>query len=148
MLAINIFLASPISSPPRDLDKTSRSCAATHPVKIAWLASVRQYHLHKLGKALKIESEIIESNLFNEEDEGWSELTRHDACKRVLWEADEALGMPAILDRLREAGYQTHLKRQKLSNACYTALDRKKDMFTKKGQKWGLAEWDDSFWES
>lgn len=116
--------------------------------EIEQLKSVRQYHLHKLGKALKIESEIIESNLFNEEDEGWSELTRHDACKRVLWEADEALGMPAILDRLREAGYQTHLKRQKLSNACYTALDRKKDMFTKKGQKWGLAEWDDSFWES
>lgn len=69
-------------------------------------------------------------------------LSRHEAAAEALKALDKPARIPEIIDVLVAAGHGKDLKRHVLHNAVYTAMDRKRAIFTKDGPVWGLKEWE------
>lgn len=66
---------------------------------------------------------------------------RHDAAEAVLRAAGRPMTVPEISESLQSMSYATESSKTKLSNALYTAMNRRPEVFTKNGNRWGLREW-------
>lgn len=70
-------------------------------------------------------------------------LPKHEAAALVMREIGHDCGIPEIVNRLLDRGYGHNLKRQNFSNSLFTAINRNKKLFTKKGRgTYSLKEWE------